>query len=132
MKAFRCLCSECSLVGEELKENDRMRAEMREKNEKMINLMIIEDPNHIRGIKHNLKRAVKLSQEYMFLLKKLNLQPEIADGLLKTALPVAWHARNMGLTGPDPRSIKQEALELCHKFGDLMMYEYNKVSKLFP
>jgi len=129
---FRCLCSECSLVGEELKENDRMRAEIREKNEKIMNWTLIKDPNRIREIHHNLRRAVKLSQDYMFLLKKLNLQPQIADGLLKTALPVAWLARNWGVTGPDPISIKHEALEYCQKFGDLMMYEYNKMSNECP
>jgi len=132
MKAFRCWCSECSLVGEALKENDRMRAEIREKDEEIENLKIIEDPNHIRENQHNVKRAVKLSQEYMFLLQKLNLQPDIADGLLKTALPNAWLARKWGVTGPDPRSIKQEALEYCQKFGDLMMNEYNKISNKYP
>ena len=59
-------CSQCSLEGEALQENERRRAEIREKREKIISLM---------------ERV-----------RKLNLQPQIAHNLLWTALPVAWTA----------------------------------------
>jgi len=122
--AFLCSCSDCSLEGDELEENERIRAEIREKRRTIISL--------ISGrslLPYNVKRAVKLSQEFMVLVKKLNIQPQVVDRLLQIALPVAWVARNEGLRGPDPRSILQEALEFCQKFGDSMMKNYNDFSR---
>jgi len=126
--AFRCLCSECSLEGEELEENERMRTEIREKRETIINL--ISGRSSIPP--EDVDRAVKLSKELMILVRKLNLQPQIVDRLLQTALPVAWAARFMGLRGPNPTSIKEEALGYCQKFGDTMMHEYNKFDTNYP
>jgi len=128
IRAFLCSCSECSLEGEELQENERIRAEIREKI-KTFDSLIPPLPAILH--RHNVKQAVKLSQEVITLVKKLNLQEEIAMELLQTALPVAWHARDMGLRGPDPTSIKNEALEMCQKFGYTMMTHYNNISKRY-
>merc|ERR1712111_197809 len=73
---FRCFCSECSLVGEELEENERMRAELREKTEKIEIILsskeFFDRFNKVHQL--NVKRAVKLSEEMMILVKKLKLQ----------------------------------------------------------
>jgi len=127
---FLCVCSECLLEGEELMDNERIRAKLRKKIKITVSLIFGRVP--ISSCPHNVKRAVKLSQELMVLVKKLNLQPQIVDLLLLPGLLVAWNARNMGLSGPDPISIKQEALAFCQKFGDIKMYEYNDISKKYP
>ena len=128
---FLCQCSQCSLEGEALQENERIRAEIREKREQIISLMnTLPSSAHLH--RRNVARSVKLSQELMEGVRQLNLQPQIADRLLQTALPVAWTARRLGLSAPDPEGIKQEALEFCQKFGDAMMNDYNKISKDCP
>ena len=125
---FLCQCSQCSLEGEALQENGKMRSEIREKREKIISLMKT-SRSALHLYRRNVKKAVPLSQELMERVRKLNLQPQIVDRLLQTALPVAWTARMLGLTAPDPDGIKHEALQFCQKFGDAMMNDYNKVSK---
>ena len=128
---FLCQCSQCSLEGEALQEDERMRAEIREKKEKIQSLknMAANSPHLFIS---NLKKAVCLSQEVMERVRKLNLQPQIFHNLLTTALTEAWFAKKLGLTGPDPDGIKQEALEFAQKFGESAMILYNNISKDYP
>ena len=128
---FLCQCSQCSLEGEALQENEKMRAEIREKKEK-INSLMNTSPSILHLYRRNVKKAVKPSQELMERLRKLNLPPQIALNLLLTALPVAWSARRLGMRAPDPDGIKQEALQFCQKFGESWMILYNKMSKDCP
>ena len=116
---FLCQCSQCSLEGESLLENERTRAEIRERRESIMSLMSTSPSStHLR--KRNVKKAVHLSQELMERVRKLNLQPQRADRLLQTSLPVAWAARRLELSAPHPDEIKKEALEFmsevwrCH------------------
>merc|ERR1711974_286044 len=111
----------CSLEGEEFEENERIRAEIRE--EEAVALVKKSRPLDVR-------RALKLSQDLLDLVRKLNLQPQIALCLVYRALPAALHARKTGLRGPDPRSVKEEALEYSNKFGASMMYTYNKMYEM--
>ena len=60
-------------------------------------------------------------------MRELNLQPQLAYCLLRTALPVAWTARRLGLTAPDPDTIKQVGLEFSQEFG--FMIQYNNRNK---
>ena len=71
---FLCKCSECSLEGWDMEDNERMRAEIREIREKM------EEINQLRseGLlqRKSVKKAMKLSQQRVKLLQTLNIRTE--------------------------------------------------------
>ena len=118
--AFLCQCSECSLEGEDLQENERMRGEIRENEMEITRLTMALSPR-------TLLRAVEHSQEIVELVKKLDIRLEFVNQLLNT-FEGAQHAVMMGLRGaPDPRIFRAEALRYCKMFGDTDMQHYNTV-----
>jgi len=119
-----CKCTECSLEGEALQENEKLRGEIRERREKIKTLTDVSK----NSSKPNIEKAVKLSQELMKLVRKLDIPHSIFGQLLLTCLPVALCARRLGLTeGPSPETIKQEAL--MFGFGDDMLHSYKMITR---
>ena len=75
------------------------------------------------------KKAVKLTQELLRLVKKLDLKLEISMQLLECFKFANYAKKGLGLFRvPDPNIFKREALEYCQNFGDSSMYlcTYNK------
>ena len=126
---FLCQCSQCSLEGKALQQNNMMRAEVRGKREKIKDLLDTAASSSLLR-RRNVEKAVSLSQEMMEPMRELNLQPQLPYCLLRTALPVAWNARRLGLTAPDQDTIKQVGLEFSQEFG--FMIWYNNRTKHYP
>ena len=126
--AFICSCSECSLEGEALLENERIRAEIREKEQKTEEL-----EKKIRGLfgaaqRGSLMELLETSQATLKLVKKLDIQLEIVR-LLGLCYEDARNAVFMaGSRDRDlPKALKKEAEEHAKKHGDYQMYSYRKM-----
>ena len=124
---FLCKCSECSLEGKALEDNDRLRAEARDRIEKIVNLLRDKSGQRLS----NVKKALKLIQEMKERIEQLDVQIEILDKRLQVSLPVAHLAKMMGLQAEDPEIIKLEARGFCNLFGDAKLNDYNKLTKHF-
>ena len=130
--AFLCSCSECSLEGEALLENERIRAEIREKDLKT--KMLVPQIQRLCGAapaaqKRPLMELLKTSQAIVKLVKKLDIQLEVVNQLTK-CFEDALHASKMGFSrDPDPSAIKKEALEHAKMLGDSQMRIYNQIVK---
>ena len=123
MCGFHCQCSECSLEGEALRENELMRAEIREKEAKIPQLLKCEGSNPVP--KREMKKAMKLSNEKVELIKKLNLRDSFVREMVEFYL-AATLAREREISAPDPDIFKHEALKYAKMFGDIYIYYYNK------
>ena len=122
---FLCQCSECSLEGEDLEDNEKIRAEIREKQEKSLQLLRVEGSAEIK--RKSIKKAMKLENQRVNLIKNLNLRAEFVGGMI-TFYQAAKGAREMGITCEnDPDIYKQEALKYAKIFGDNFIYIYNKL-----
>ena len=129
---FLCKCSECSLEGDDLEENDRMRAEIREKMvdaRQLLNCMGSDQPS-----RRSMKKVLKLVQQRVKLILKLNIRTGIVGDMLDY-YNLAVQARGMDISCEnDPDIYKQEALKYAKIFGDRYIYMYNKTVNinLFP
>ena len=56
---FLCECSECSLEGEALQDNERMRAKVRENEPKLEQLLVLGCEGSDSDIRESLKKAMK-------------------------------------------------------------------------
>ena len=117
---FLCRCSECSLEGAALLENERIRKMIRRKNMKIAALLREYCPR-------KLLRAAKLRHDTVDLVKQLDLQREIPKQLLKSY--DLLHASLPGCLSevPDLEIIRFVALESCDKFGDTLREFYNMI-----
>ena len=109
---FLCQCSECSLEGEDLRENERMRADIRKK--------IIEIEKLRFGFpppRRSVKKSMKLAQERLKLIQKLNLREIFVIEMLHF-YSAASQAKRYDISAPDPDIFKQEALKYAKMFGD--------------
>ena len=123
-KGFVCECSECSLEGEDLEDNERMRAEIREKDEEINQLKINSEDFLTRK---SLKKAMKLYQKRVKLIQKLNIWSEVVFALVQF-YHLAVSARLMGITCEnDPEIFKQEAWKYAQMFGDNHIHLFNKM-----
>ena len=123
MCRFHCQCSQCSLEGEDLRENELMRAEIREKEAKIPKLLKCEGSNPVP--KMEMKKAMKLSNEKMELIKRLNLRDSFVREMIEF-YHAATRAREMGISAPDPEIFQSEALKYAKMFGYCYLYYYNK------
>ena len=80
-EGFLCQCSECSLEGEVLEENERMRAEIREKEAEIDQLTRCGLSGQGRGSKMKMKKAMKLVQEKVDIVKKMDIREVIVCSL---------------------------------------------------
>ena len=110
---FLCQCTECSLRGEALEENERKRTDIREKS---VKIRLLLKP----GLRSPMESAMKLCQKILELIKDLDIRSMIVIELTNTAC-IASKAKMMGISVPDPNMFRQEALEYAKKFGDLQM-----------
>ena len=118
---FLCQCSECSLEGEDLEDNDRMRAEVMEKTEEIQKVIdrTESDP------RKNLKKAMKLSQKKTNLVQTLNIRAGVMPAMIDF-YGAATRARMFGVhCENDPDIYKQEALKYAKMFGDQSLHFYN-------
>ena len=122
---FLCLCSECSLEGEELEENERMRAEIREKEGEVQLLLTSEGSDPVS--RKSVKKAMKLTQQRTNLVQKLKIRSEIVPAMIGS-YHAAIHARKLGISPRenDPDIFKQEALKYAKMFGDNHIHLCNK------
>ena len=124
LRGFLCQCSECSLEGEDLEDNEKIREEYWEKNEEINHLMSMErsDPR----MRKALKKVMKLAQRTVKLVKTLNLRAWFV-----TAMIGFYHAATLAgkMEIPcdnDPEVFRQEALKYARMFGDNYIHLYNK------
>ena len=112
-----CQCSECSLEGEELQENQRMRAEIREKKAEIRRTLSGGGSDWRRSV----KKAMKLAQQRVNLVQKLNIRVMFVSEMINF-YDAASDAKKMGISAPDPDTFKHEALKYAKKYGDALMY----------
>ena len=112
-----CQCSECSLEGEELQENQRMRAEVREKKAEIRQTLSGGGSDRRRSV----KKAMKLAQQRVNLVQKLNIRVMFVSEMINF-YDAASDAKKMGISAPDPDTFKHEALKYAKKYGDALMY----------
>ena len=117
---FLCQCSECSLEGEALLENERIRKKMRRKNSRIAVLLREYCPR-------KQLRAAGLRYETVELVRQLGLQREIPKQLLKS-YDLLYASLPFSMPGaPDLDIIRFRALESCDKFGDALREFYNMI-----
>ena len=118
---FFCQCSECSLEGETLEDNERMRAEIREK-ETEIEQLLMSVGSPRRSI---VKKAMKLTQRKTNLIKNLNIRDRFVAEMV-TSCRFAVEAKRLGISCKnDPEIFKQEAFKYAKMFGDFYICSYN-------
>ena len=106
---FLCECSECSLEGEDLEDNDRMRADMKEMDVEIRQLLTACEESHAVPWRE-LKKAMKLAQKKTNLVQKLNIRSMFVTEMINFFF-LASNAQMMGITAPDPNIFKSEALK---------------------
>ena len=105
--AFLCQCCECSLEGEDLEENEKIRTELRERKD---------EP---------LKKAMKWAQKRTKLVQKLNLPAMYMSEMLRFHV-FADMAKREGISCEnDPEVLKQEAFKYAKMLGDDNLHFYN-------
>ena len=120
---FLCECLECSLEGEDLEENDGMRAEIREKEVEVIQLLNCEAGSLPR---RDIKKIMKLAQGKNNLVKKLNLRLEFVTEMI-LFYRFASMAKNKDISWSlDPDIYRQEALKYAKMFGESYIHFYEK------
>ena len=119
--AFLCQCSECSLEGRALEENERIRVEIREKYAELENLLS-------RGGGNPGNRPIVMAVERLELVKKLDYRMEFVRELLQV-YKLAVESKMLGIPAPDPNIFKREALDYAKKQGDVGMYDYKGCSE---
>ena len=130
-RGFLCQCSECSLLeGWGLEDNDGARLEIREKNVEIRRLLTREGSGPVPRKK--MRKAMKLANERVNLVKELNLRAEFVTEMAEFYL-AATNAREMGIPTKveDPDIFKQEAIKYAKMFGHcyvLMLSKYYNIS----
>ena len=120
---FLCKCSECSLEGEDLEDNERMRAEIVEKDQEIEYLVRHQGSEPIP--RKSMKKVMKLAQERLKLVQKLDIRTEFLAAMVNF-YHFAVRARRMDITCQnDPDIFKQEALKYAKMFGDSSIHCYN-------
>ena len=122
---FLCQCSECSLEGEALRENEMMRAKIRDKKALADQLgHEAECPLTGRGRvnKMKMRKAMKLVQESLALVKKMDMRHRFVSELT-TASCWADKAKMIDIA----HTLMPEALEYAQKYGDAEMSRYDTV-----
>ena len=119
-RGFLCECSECSLEGEDLQENEMMRAEIREKSEELLSGRTVGS-----DARRTVKKAMKVAQRIANLVQILNIRLMFVTEMI-CFYDAASDAKRIGISAPDPDKFKQEALKYAKKYGDAFSYYCNK------
>ena len=110
---FLCSCSECSLEGKALEENERMRAEIREKSAEIRELLSCQGSLSRRST----EKLMSLALEKLDLVEKLNIRLMFVTEMVNVYV-AASRAQKMGITAPDPNIFRQKALDYAKKCGE--------------
>ena len=122
---FQCLCSECCLEEEALEENERMRTEIREKKEEILQLSSWDGSDPVP--RRNFKKALKLTQQRMKLIQKLDLRAAFVHVMIDFYLSATWaKGLDISILKNDPDIFKQEALKYAKLYGDNYIHQYNQ------
>ena len=120
---LQCVCSECSLVGKDLEDNERMRAGIREK---MVGIARLFNCDLNAIPRRSMKKALKLAQERLELVQRLDLKAQAVYETMNLYL-LAVKEKKMGFSCVnDPDVYKQDAFKHAKMFGDLYVYGCNK------
>ena len=76
------------------------------------------------GLRKSMKKAMKLSNQRMELIKKLNIRALFVTEMLEFYI-AATNAKMMGITVTDPVIFKDEARKYAKMFGDCFIHGYN-------
>ena len=121
--AFLCSCSECSLQGEDLRDNERMRADLRKNSgefQSLVFQLLIDGPTSVP--RRSMKKALKLSQQRLTLIQKLDLKAQYVYELMNS-YRVAVDGKRMGISSEnDPDVYKQDALKYAKLYGDVYIH----------
>ena len=118
---FLCKCSECSLEGRDLEDNEKLRAEIREFGEEIDELLAYD----VSLERRSMKRAMKLAQKKTNIVQRLQIRVDYFTEMVVFFF-AATRARAMGVSAPDPDIYKREALKFAKMFGDRHIYFYNR------
>ena len=113
-RGFLCKCSECSLEGKALEDNERMREKiggMRVKIAQLVGSM-------------DLGRAMEESREMIVLVKKLDIRLQFLKELLGAFMVASAMEKLNMMCGPDPEIFQTEALG--YAIGDVGMHHYEE------
>lgn len=116
---FLCHCSECSLGGEELEENERIRVKLRQKKDGMDQLLA--------SNLGDLKKLMKLAHQRVNMMKKLNLRTGYVGAMI-CFYKLSVQARSMNIPcAREPDTYKQEAWKYAEMFGDRTIHVYKSI-----
>ena len=76
------------------------------------------------GLRKSMKKAMKLSNQRMELIKELNIRALFVTEMLEFCI-AATNAKMMGITVTDPVIFKDEACKYAKMFGDCFIHGYN-------
>merc|ERR1712059_69661 len=120
--SFICRCSECSLEGDMLGENEKKRQEVVRNLEQVKELMA-------KFKERSTMEAMKLGTSTVGLVRGLGLVYEVPRVLLN-CYQMATAARYQNILGVvNPTVFSDQALSYCRQFGDSFMYFYDFVCK---
>ena len=124
---FPCECSECSLEGEDLEENDAMRAEIREKMAEIKKLLSPERSDPVPIPRKSVQKVMNFHERRVKLIRELNLRAGFVPEMIDSYNLAVVVARRLDVTTVnDPDIYKQEALKYARMFGDNYIYLCNK------
>ena len=75
-------------------------------------------------LRKSTKKAMKLSNQRMELIKELNIRALFVTEMLEFYL-AATNAKILGINAPDPVIFKDEARKYAKMFGDCFIHDYN-------
>ena len=101
-----------------------MRAEIWEKHDEICQLL--SGPSSVP--RRSMKRAMKLSQDRLKLVQKLDIRANFVDEMINFNR-AASKATYLGISSPEPSIFKREALKWARMFGDSEMQVYIKEFK---
>ena len=133
VSGFWCQCSECSLQGEE---NERKRAEIRDKDTEIQQLQRqldqqLKDQMMSQGFvfkkpfQKSFQKVMKLAQQRMNLVKELDIRQQFVFELINFVI-LATDAKKFKIPSPDPSIFKREALNYAKKHGRCQLYLCNR------
>ena len=121
---FLCSCSECSLEEEALDINEGMRAELRQKIAE-INELMRPHGSASRPSRKNMKKVMKLSQQRVNLLQKLDFRAGFVSAMINFYAQFKMGRKFYDIPcQTDPEVFKKEALKYAKLFGDCFIHHY--------
>ena len=126
---FLCECSECSLEGEALDINEGIRVEIRQITEERSRLMRPQGSSSGPSRK-NMKKSMKLSQQKVNLLQKLDLRALFVTAMINFYAQSKMGRDNYDIPSKnDPEVFKMEALKYAKMYGDCFIHIFHRYTQ---